>query len=106
MCIRDSQRIVNQMLPDEPGTKVNQCVDNIMQIWRDGKADKLTQLVFCDISTDVYKRQQQDHDLLRFHYHRPREIWENLKVLDLPRRTFSSDISQVPTCLLYTSRCV
>ena len=47
------QRIVNQMLPDEPGTKVNQCVDNIMQIWRDGKADKLTQLVFCDISTPV-----------------------------------------------------
>ena len=45
------QRIVNQMLPDEPGTKVNQCVDNIMQIWRDGDADKLTQLVFCDIST-------------------------------------------------------
>ena len=45
------QRIVNQMLPDEPGTKVNQCVENIMQIWRDGEADKLTQLVFCDIST-------------------------------------------------------
>ena len=49
------QRIVNQMLPDEPGTKVNQCVDNIMQIWRDGKADKLTQLVFCDISTPQAK---------------------------------------------------
>ena len=45
------QRIINQALPDEPGTKVNQCVDNIMQIWRDGEADKLTQLVFCDIST-------------------------------------------------------
>ena len=45
------QRIINQLLPDEPGTKVNQCVDNIMQIWRDGQADKLTQLVFCDIST-------------------------------------------------------
>ena len=45
------QRIINQLLPDEPGTKVNQCVDNIMQIWRDGNADKLTQLVFCDIST-------------------------------------------------------
>ena len=45
------QRIINRMLPDEPGTKVNQCVDNIMQIWRDGEADKLTQLVFCDIST-------------------------------------------------------
>lgn len=40
---------------------------------------------------------QQDRDLLRFHYHRPREIWENLKDLDLPRRTFSSDLSQVPT---------
>ena len=45
------QRLINQLLPDEPGTKVNQCVDNIMQIWRDGEADKLTQLVFCDIST-------------------------------------------------------
>ena len=45
------QRIINQLLPDEPGTKVNQCVENIMQIWRDGAADKLTQLVFCDIST-------------------------------------------------------
>lgn len=43
------------MLPDEPGTKVNQCVDNIMQIWRDGEADKLTQLVFCDISTPQVK---------------------------------------------------
>ena len=40
---------------------------------------------------------QQDRDLLRFHYHKPREIWENLKDLDLPRRTFSSDLSQVPT---------
>ena len=45
------QRIISPLLPDEPGTKVNQCVDNIMQIWRDGEADKLTQLVFCDIST-------------------------------------------------------
>ena len=50
------QRIVNQMLPDEPGTKVNQCVDNIMQIWRDGDADKLTQLVFCDsVAIRCYK---------------------------------------------------
>ena len=45
------QRIINPLLPDEPGTKVNQCVDNIMQIWRDGQTEKLTQLVFCDIST-------------------------------------------------------
>ena len=45
------QRIINPLLPDEPGTKVNQCVDNILQIWRDGQGEKLTQLVFCDIST-------------------------------------------------------
>ena len=40
---------------------------------------------------------QQDRELLRFHYHKPREIWENLKDLSLPRRIFSSDLSQVPT---------
>ncbi|MDD3228322.1 MAG: SNF2-related protein [Oscillospiraceae bacterium] len=45
------QRIINDMLPDADGTKVNRCVENIMQYWRDGEADKLTQLVFCDIST-------------------------------------------------------
>ena len=45
------QRIISPLLPDETGTKVNQCVANIMQIWRDGQDEKLTQLVFCDIST-------------------------------------------------------
>ena len=45
------QRIINPMLPDDETTKVNQCVTNILQYWRDGEADKLTQLVFCDIST-------------------------------------------------------
>ena len=49
------QRIINQLLPDEPGSKVNQCVDNILRIWRDGEAHKLTQLVFCDISTPQAK---------------------------------------------------
>ena len=45
------QRIINPYLPDEPGTKVNMCVDNVLRIWREGAADKLTQLIFCDIST-------------------------------------------------------
>ena len=45
------QRIINPLLPDEDGTKVNQCVGNILQFWRDGAAKRLTQLVFCDIST-------------------------------------------------------
>ena len=45
------QRLINPMLPDDPASKVNMCVDNIVRIWQDGKADKLTQLLFCDIST-------------------------------------------------------
>ena len=45
------QRIINPDLPDDPGSKVNLCVSNIKRIWEDGQADKLTQLVFCDIST-------------------------------------------------------
>ena len=45
------QRIINPDLPDEPMSKVNLCVDNIYQIWENGKADKLTQLVFSDLST-------------------------------------------------------
>ncbi len=45
------QRIINPMLPDDPRSKVNQCVNNIARIWEEGAADKLTQLVFCDIST-------------------------------------------------------
>ena len=45
------QRVINPNLPDDPDSKVNKCVDNIARIWRDGAADKLTQLVFCDLST-------------------------------------------------------
>ena len=45
------QRIINPDLPDDPSSKVNQCVENIYRIWNDGQADKLTQLVFCDLST-------------------------------------------------------
>ena len=45
------QRIINPDLPDDPNSKVNMCVNNIVQIYEDGKADRLTQLVFCDLST-------------------------------------------------------
>ena len=45
------QRIINPNLPDDPCSKVNRCVDNIFRIWQEGQADKLTQLVFCDLST-------------------------------------------------------
>ena len=45
------QRVVNPLLPDEPGTKVNRCVDNVFKIWEDTRADRLTQILFCDLST-------------------------------------------------------
>ena len=53
------QRIINPMLPDDPNSKVNRCVDNILRIWKEGAADKLTQLVFCDISTPRAKAAAQ-----------------------------------------------
>jgi hypothetical protein len=45
------QRLMNPLLPDEPGTKVNVCIDNIHRIWNDTAENKSTQLVFCDFST-------------------------------------------------------
>lgn len=45
------QRLINPLLPDDPGSKVNACIDNVFRIWQEGSSDKLTQLVFCDIST-------------------------------------------------------
>ncbi len=45
------QRVINSDLPDDPSSKVNTCVGNIFRIWQEGQADKLTQLVFCDLST-------------------------------------------------------
>ena len=45
------QRVINPDLPDDPNSKVNMCVNNIAKIYEAGKAEKLTQLVFCDLST-------------------------------------------------------
>ena len=44
------QRLMNPLLPDDPNSKVNTCVQNILRIWEEGKANYLTQLVFCDNS--------------------------------------------------------
>ena len=52
------QRVINPDLPDDPGSKVNRCVNNIHRIWQDGQAEKLTQLVFCDLSTPKGKAAQ------------------------------------------------
>lgn len=56
------QRLINPMLPDEPGTKVNMCVANVLQQWRDGDADKRTQLIFCDVSTPTGSGKQTNPD--------------------------------------------
>ena len=45
------QRLINPLLPDDPGSKVNACVNNIVRIYNEGNSEKLTQLVFCDLST-------------------------------------------------------
>ena len=44
-------RLVNPMLPDDPNSKLNVCVQNVLKIWEEGKDQKLTQLLFCDLST-------------------------------------------------------
>ena len=45
------QRLMNPLLPDDPNSKLNACVSNVLRIWEEGKADRLTQLLFCDLST-------------------------------------------------------
>ena len=45
------QRLMNEMLPDEPESKVNRCVDNAFKVWEESAPDKGTQLIFCDLST-------------------------------------------------------
>ena len=62
-------RLMNPMLPDDPNSKLNVCVRNVLQIWEDGREQKLTQLIFCDMSTPKgdgsfnvytrYKKQQR-----------------------------------------------
>ena len=44
-------RLMNPMMPDDPNSKLNTCVRNVLQIWEDGKEQKMTQLLFCDLST-------------------------------------------------------
>ena len=45
------QRLMNDALPDDPNSKLNACVRNVLKIWDEGKEQKLTQLIFCDMST-------------------------------------------------------
>ena len=45
------QRLINPLLPDEPNTKINMCVNNVTDIWKKTADERLTQVIFCDYST-------------------------------------------------------
>lgn len=56
------QRTINPNFPDEPQTKVNACVNNVFKFWDENKEDKLTQLIFCDISTPKAPRKAKSKE--------------------------------------------
>ena len=61
------QRLINPLLPDEPGTKVNLCVENVFNIWNETKEGRSTQLIFCDmgvpnIKADPVKTDPEDEE--------------------------------------------
>ncbi|WP_222864794.1 helicase-related protein, partial [Serratia marcescens] len=57
--------LINPLLPDDPNSKVNQSVNNILRIWKEGDANKLTQVLFCDISTPKKDSQFNIYDDIR-----------------------------------------
>ena len=56
------QRLMNPLLPDDPNSKLNACVRNVLRIWEEGKEDRLTQLLFCDLSTPKNDRNFNVYD--------------------------------------------
>ena len=73
------QRIINPLLPDEPGTKVNRCVENVLQYWREGEAEKLTQIIFCDISTPQPPASKKKKDLTENTPEKPFTIYDDIR---------------------------
>ena len=59
------QRLLNELLPDAEKSKVNTCVENAFQVWDEGKADRTTQLIFCDLSTPKGDRTFNVYDDVR-----------------------------------------
>ena len=56
------QRLMNEMLEDDPNSKVNTCIKNIYDIWNKTKENKSTQLVFCDLSTPKQNEELYDEN--------------------------------------------
>ena len=59
------QRLINPLLPDDPNSKVNACMENVFKIWNDTREERLTQLVFCDFSTPGEDKSFNVYDDLR-----------------------------------------
>ena len=59
------QRLINPLLPDDPNSKVNACMENVFKIWNDTREERLTQLVFCDFSTPGKDKSFNVYDDLR-----------------------------------------
>ena len=59
------QRLINPLLPDDPNSKVNTCMENVYKIWNDTREERLTQLVFCDFSTPGKDKSFNVYDDLR-----------------------------------------
>ena len=87
------QRIINPDLPDDPMSKVNLCVDNIARIYTDGQADKLTQIVFCDLSTPK-KHTQSDKIAAKSVSAEVHGIAERVDTTEEPTFTVYEDIRQ------------
>lgn len=106
------QRLINPMLPDEPGTKVNLCVENVFNIWNDTKENRLTQLIFCDMGVPNIKADQvqnvADNDRVTNSAHitissafselKSSEsiIKEIMSAIDIMKNSYSSDQDNVP----------
>ena len=56
------QRLINPLLPDEAGTKVNACIDNVFRIWNETSENRSTQLIFCDFGVPTVQKKVKDKD--------------------------------------------
>lgn len=56
------QRLINPLLPDEAGTKVNACIDNVFRIWNETSENRSTQLIFCDFGVPTVQKKVKNKD--------------------------------------------
>ena len=91
------QRLINDMLPDEPESKVNRCVDNAFKVWEESVPDRGTQLIFCDLSTPKADGTFNVYDDVR-------ENWWREVFLVKKWRSFTS-ITRKPKRLTCLQRC-